>query len=320
MTDVTHFSRVVGMDISKSFCDVFVRSDGRAWRQERSKQGIKTLVANMKTAAPDLILMEATGGYEKAWADALAEAGLPVRVVNARQARHFAIASGQLAKTDQLDAKVLALMAERLPPAKDYVVDHERKKLAALVKRRSQLIDMRTAESNRLDECLCDKTVGKLISSLRTQINKQIAGVDALIDDAIKNHPQWRALFKAYMAVKGVGRETARMMITNMPELGTLNRRQAAALAGLAPMANQSGSKSKQQHIRGGRKEPRGLLYMASISASRWNPVLKETYKNLLKDGRAKRKALIAIARKLLLHLNSIARKIIAQNYLPDLD
>ena len=320
MTNVAHFSRVVGMDISKSFCDVYVGSDGRAWRQERSKQGIKDLIAKMKTAAPDLILMEATGGYEKAWADALAEAGLPVRVVNARQARHFAIASGQLAKTDQLDAKVLALMAERLPPSHDYIVDHERKKLAALVKRRRQLIDMRTAETNHLDVCLCHPDVRTMVTAMRTVINKQIKKVDALIDVAIKAHPHWSVLYKAYLAVKGVGRETARMMVTQMPELGTLNRRQAAALVGLAPMSKQSGSQSKPGHIQGGRKEPRGVLYMASISASRFNPVLKETYKNLTKDGRSKRKALIAVARKLLLHLNAIARKVIAQNYLPALD
>jgi transposase len=320
MTNVTHFSRVVGMDISKSFCDVYVGSDDRAWREERSELGIKNLVTKMKTAAPDLILMEATGGYEKTWADALAGAGLPVRVVNARYARHFAIASGELAKTDQLDAKVLALMAARLPPAQDYVVDHKRKSLAALVGRRRQLIDMRTAESNHLDVCLCHDDVRKLVSNMRDLIELQVKEVDKLIDDAIKNHSQWSVLYKAYLGVKGVGRETARMMVTHMPELGTLNRRQAAALVGLAPRADDSGSKSKKRHIKGGRKEPRGVLYMAAIAAAHWNPVLKENYKAFIEAKRPKRLALIAIARKLIIHLNSIARKIIAQNYILQLD
>jgi transposase len=225
-----------------------------------------------------------------------------------------------LAKTDQIDAKILALMAERLPPSKDYVIDHERKKLAALVKRRRQLIDMRTAETNHLDVCLCHDVVRAMVTAMRKTITAQIAKVDALIDVAIKEHPQWHRLYKAFLAVKGVGKQTARMMITNMPELGQLNRRQAAALAGLAPMSNQSGTKSKNQHIQGGRKEPRGVLYMASLAASRWNPVLKETYKKLTKDGRSKRKALIAVARKLLIHLNSIAQHVIAQNNTPQLD
>lgn len=320
MTDVTHFSRVVGMDISKSFCDVHMGGKGGSWRQERSVNGIKDLVKKMKSASPDLILMEATGGYERAWADALAQAGLKVRVVNARQAHHFNKATGQLAKTDQLDAKMLALMADKLSPGRDYVVDHKRNSLSALVTRRRQLIDMRTAECNRLDVCLCHDNVKDFITSMRDTIDEQINKIDALIDAAIKNHDQWSVLYKAFMNVKGVGKETARMMVTQMPELGTLNRRQIAALVGLAPMANQSGNKSKKKHISGGRKEPRSVLFMASLAASRWNPILKEVYERLTAGDRPKREALIAVARKLLIHLNALARKIIAQNYIVVLD
>ena len=320
MTEVTQLSRVVGMDICKSFCDVYMVGKGGPWRQERSAEGIQDLVKKMKTAAPDLILMEATGGYERAWADALAEAGLPVRVVNARQAHHFNKATGQLAKTDQLDAKMLALMADKLSPGKDYVVDHKRKNLSALVTRRRQLIDMRTAECNRLDVCLCHDSVRGFIISMRDAIDTQIKDIDTLIDEAIKNHDQWKVLYKAYMDVKGVGKQTARMMITQMPELGTLNRRQVAALVGLAPMKNQSGSKSKKEHIAGGRKEPRGVLYMASLAASKWNPILRDMYQRLTIGERSKRHALIAVARKLLIHLNAIARKIMAQNYITQLD
>jgi transposase len=320
MTDITHFRRVVGIDISKSFCDVYLGSNGRSWRQERSEDGIKNLVERLKTAAPDMILMEATGGYERAWADALAEAGLRVRVVNARQAHHFNKATGQRAKTDKLDAKMLALMAERLPPGRDYVVDHKRKRLAALVARRRQLIDMKTRESNRLDPCLCHDVVKDSLTSMSEFIDSQIDEIDALIDDAITQHDQWSVLYKAFNDVVGIGKETARMMITQMPELGTLNRRQVAALVGLAPMTQQSGNSSKSRHISGGRKQPRGALYMASLSAARWNPVLKEHYQRLTSGDKPKRTALIAIARKLLLHLNAIARKIIAQNYQPQLD
>jgi transposase len=136
----------------------------------------------------------------------------------------------------------------------------------------------------------------------------------------IKNHDQWSVLYKAFMNVKGVGKETARMMVTQMPELGTLNRRQIAALVGLAPMANQSGNKSKKKHISGGRKEPRSVLFMASLAASRWNPILKDVYDRLTAGDRPKREALIAVARKLLIHLNALARKIIAQNYIVVLD
>jgi transposase len=257
--------------------------------------------------APQLVVLEATGGYQSQVVAELARVKLHVAVVNPRQVRDFAKATGRLAKTDAIDAAVLSHFAESIRPAPTPVADEQTLELQALMTRRRQLIDMRTAETNRLETCRVER-VRRDIQKTITWLTRRIGEVDDDIDKMIRKMPLWRDREDLLSSVIGVGKTTARTLLTNLPELGTLNRRQVAALVGLAPINNDSGLRRGQRAIRGGRPEIRSVLYMATVSAVRFNPQLRAMYQRLLAAGKLKKVALIACARKLVTILNAMVR------------
>jgi transposase len=241
----------VGIDVSKQRLDVHVRPSGEQWSVDNDAKGHARLVTKLMEIAPTLAVMEATGGYQVAAVAELAAANIPIAVVNPRQVRDFAKASGTLAKTDTLDAAVLAHFADAVRPEPRPIPDELTLELQALVTRRRQLIDMRTAESNRLETCRV-KPVRRNIEKMVAMLNKQIRDVEGDIDTQIRNSPVWRAREDLLSSVAGVGPTTARTMLTQVPELGQLNRREIAALVGVAPFNDDSGKRSGRRRIRGG--------------------------------------------------------------------
>lgn len=297
----------VGIDVSKHRLDVHVRPSGEEWSVNNDAKGHEELVRKLASLAPALVVLEATGGYQAAIAAELGARKLPAAVVNPRQVRDFAKATGRLAKTDAIDAAALAHFAESIRPEPRPMPDELTLELQALVVRRRQLIDMRTAESNRLDTCRTEpvrRSIQKIINVLTTQIEK----VDDDIDTTIKGSPLWREREDLLSSAIGVGPTTARTLLTHLPELGKLNRREVAALVGVAPFNDDSGKRSGARRIRGGRAEVRSVVYMATIAAVRHNPQLRNMYQRLLARGKLKKVALIACARKLLTILNAMMK------------
>ena len=297
----------VGIDVSKHRLDVHVRPSGEEWSVNNDAKGHEELVRKLASLAPALVVLEATGGYQAAMAAGLGARKLPAAVVNPRQVRDFAKATGRLAKTDAIDAAALAHFAESIRPEPRPMPDELTLELQALVVRRRQLIDMRTAESNRLDTCRTEpvrRSIQKIINVLTTQIEK----VDDDIDTTIKGSPLWREREDLLSSAIGVGPTTARTLLTHLPELGKLNRREVAALVGVAPFNDDSGKRSGARRIRGGRAEVRSVVYMATIAAVRHNPQLRNMYQRLLARGKLKKVALIACARKLLTILNAMMK------------
>lgn len=309
MTTIAADARVVGIDVSKAHLDVHMLPEGKAWRIACEPAALGGLVDELQVQAPGLIVMEATGGYERLAADLLAGAGLPVAVVNPRQTRRFAGSLGRLAKTDRIDAEVLALYAQRIQPTARHRPDPERARLAALVTRRRQLLAMIVMEKQRLDPALVDAHVAKGIEQHRRFMERQCAAIEAEIAGCIASHPLWSQLDAAFQTVVGVGPGTSRTIITHMPEIGTIDRRQAAALAGLAPFNRDSGIMRAKRHVYGGRPAVKTALYMAALSAARHHPTLSLAYRQLRAKGKYPKQALIAIARKLLVILNAIAKQ-----------
>lgn len=297
----------VGIDVSKYRLDVFVRPAGEQWSVDNDARGHAQLVEKLGAVAPTLVVLEATGGYQAAVAAELAAGKLAVAVVNPRQVRDFAKATGQLAKTDAIDAGVLARFAEAVRPEPRPFPDELTLELQALVVRRRQLIDMRTAETNRLETCRV-LPVRRNIQKMINTLNKQIQNVDDDLDTTIRNSPVWRDREDLLSTVRGVGPTTARTLLTQLPELGRLNRREIAALVGLAPFNNDSGKRTGQRSIRGGRTEVRAVLYMATVASVRFNPQIRVVYDRLLAAGKKPKLALIACARKLLTILNAMMR------------
>jgi transposase len=297
----------VGIDVSKLRLDVHVRPLDETWSVDNDPKGHAELTQRLAAHCPTLIVLEATGGYQAPVVAELGANGLPVAVVNPRQVRDFAKATGRLAKTDSIDAEALAHFAEAIRPEPRPQPDALTVELQALVLRRRQLIDMRTAESNRLDTCRVDP-VRRNIHKVINMLNKQIDDIDNDLDTTIRNSPIWRAREDLLSSVVGVGSTTARTLLTQLPELGKLNRREIAALVGVAPFNNDSGKRRGNRQIRGGRAEVRAVLYMATVSAVRFNPQLKPMYLRLLTAGKLKKVALIACARKLLTILNAMMR------------
>jgi transposase len=297
----------VGIDVSKHRLDVFVRPSGEQWSVENNPKGHAQLVEKLEAVTPTLVVLEATGGYQAAVAAELAAGKLGVAVVNPRQVRDFAKATGQLAKTDAIDAAVLARFAEAVRPEPRPFPDELTLELQALVVRRRQLIDMRTAETNRLETCRV-LPVRRNIQKMINTLNKQIDNVDDDLNTTIRNSPAWREREDLLSTVRGVGPTTARTMLTQLPELGRLNRREIAALVGLAPFNNDSGKRTGQRSIRGGRTEVRAVLYMATVASLRCNPQIRAVYDRLLAAGKKPKVALIACARKLLTILNAMMR------------
>ena len=297
----------VGIDVSKHRLDVHVRPSGEAWSVDNDAKGHVRLAEKLAAISPDLVVLEATGGYQAAVAAELAAAKLAVAVVNPRQVRDFAKAIGKLAKTDEIDATVLAHFAEAVRPVPRPIPDELTVELQALVVRRRQLIDMRTAETNRLETCRV-VAVRRNIQKMINMLDKQIEKVDDDIDTTIRNSPVWREREDLLSSVKGVGSTTARTMLAQLPELGRLNRREIAALVGVAPFNHDSGTHRGQRYIRGGRSEVRSVLYMATVTAVRCNPQIRVVYDRLVGAGKKPKVALIACARKLLTILNAMMR------------
>ena len=297
----------VGIDVSKDRLDVHVRPSGQCFAALRDSNGLEQLVRELRQLAPALIVLEATGGFEVTVAAALAGAHLPIAVVNPRQIRDFARATGRLAKTDALDAQVIALFAERIRPDARPLADADSQALAELVARRRQVVEMIGMETNRLHQGRNPRIQRMLRATLKT-LTDQLAELDRDIDNTVRRSPIWRAADNLLTSVPGVGDVTAHTLIADLPELGQLDRRRIAALVGVAPINRDSGQMRGKRTIAGGRSDVRNALYMAALSAIRWNPVISKHYRSLVERGRPKKVALVACMRRLLGILNAILR------------
>lgn len=296
----------VGLDVAKGHIDAAILPSQTRLHVPNDDSGHATLVATLRTAAPTLIVLEASGGYQTAVASALALAGLPVAVVNPRQVRDFARALGFLAKTDALDALVLARFAERVQPTPRPLADAEAADLAALVARRRQLTDMLVAERNRL--ALARPPVRKRLREHVRWLEAQLTEVDAEIADRIRRSPLWRDRDQLLQSVPGLGPRTSSVLLASLPELGTGSGHALAALVGLAPFNVDSGQWRGRRTTWGGRADVRAALYMATLVATRCNPVCRAFYRRLLTAGKPKKVALVATMHKLLLILHAMVK------------
>jgi transposase len=298
---------IVGIDVAKDRLDVAVRPSGEAFVMSRTGAGISELASRLAVLRPGLIAIEATGGFETIVTAGLAAANLPVLVVNPAQIRAFAQALGKRAKTDPIDAAVIAHFAEATKAQPRPLPDAMTQVLADLVARRRQIVEMMAAEGQR-ERRLTDRRSRKSIVRLRKALEKELAEIDREIDDHVRGSPVWVEKENLLASVPGVGQITARTLIAELPELGSLDRRKIAALVGLAPWTRQSGQWRGKSFIGGGRKSVRSALFLAAMTASRFNPTLKLFRDKLVNAGKPKRVALIAVARKLLTILNAILR------------
>jgi len=304
----------VGIDVSKDRLDVAVHGRKENWQFNRDENGLGRLVDHLQSLGESitLVVLEATGGLERDVAASLAVAKIPAAVVNARQVRDFARATGKLAKTDGIDATVLAHFAEAIRPAVQTVADELAQALEARITRRNQLIQMFVAEKNRRAMLLIQRTassaMAKSIDVHIQWIEKQIASLDDELDKLIKNSPVWKEKDDLLQSVPGVGPVTSRTLLGYVPELGTLDRKKIAALIGLAPFNHDSGHLSGRRAIWGGRAEVRSVLYMAVVAALRCNPVLRAFYARLIAAGKVPKVAITATMRKLLTTLNAMVR------------
>ena len=296
----------VGLDVAKAQLDVAVRPSSEGWSTTNDEAGIAQLVGRLKTLRPTLIVAEATGGFEHAAIAALAAVGLPVVVANPRQVRDFARATGQLAKTDQLDAGILALFAERVQPAPRPLPDAAAQLLDALLTRRRQLLEMLVAEQNRLG--FAPKPLHRSIRQHIHWLERQLDDVTTELAHQIEQSPVWRAKDDLLQSVPGVGPIVSATLLGELPELGTLSHKQIAALVGVAPLARDSGTLRGKRMVWGGRASVRTALYLAALSGRRWNPQLRVFYERLRAAGKPTKVALIACARKLLTILNAMVR------------
>ena len=297
----------VGIDVSKKQLDVVTLPGGEWQRFENDEEGIQALCAQMLEVRPKLIVMEASGKYEREVAIALVLAGLAVAVVNPRQVRDFAKAMGKLAKTDRIDAGVLALFGERMRPEPRGVPEKEVRELDALITRRSQLKEMITAEKNRMGTA--PRAMKAPIQAHVRWMEAQLKEIEGELETVVEQSPIWRAKEELLTSVPGVGSGTARTLIAKLPELGHVSAKEATALAGLAPFARESGQYKGQRRIWGGRASVRCALYMATLSAKRWNPVIKAHYDQLRARGKLFKVAMVACMRKLLTILDALVRK-----------
>ena len=303
---MTQAQSYVGIDVSKDYLDVAVRPTGQQWRMGNTEEGRDQLVERLQGLSPALVVLEATGSLEVPVAAALGTADLPVAVVNPRQVRDFARATGKLAKTDKLDAQVLALFAERVRPTPRPLPDAAAQDLSALLARRRQLVAMLTTERNRL---------GTALPNVRPGIQEHIAWLESKLGELsdrmsqlLRESPLWRETEDLLRGVPGVGPVLSTTLLAELPELGTLDRRQIAALVGVAPLNRDSGTLRGKRTVWGGRAKVRAVLYMAALVASRFNPVIRAFYQRLLAAGKPKKVALTACMRKLLTILNAILK------------
>lgn len=300
----------VGVDVSQSTLDVIVRPTGEYHKVKNDPQGIAEITRTLVECRPELVVMESTGGYERELAIALVLAGLPVAVVNPRQVRDFAKSMNKFGKTDRVDAGVIALFGEKMNPEARGVPEKEVRELDALVTRRQQLVEMRTAEKNRAGTA--PKSQKARIHDHILYLDEQIEQIKKELEDTIQKSRVWQARDELLTSVPAVGPVTSSMLIARVPELGRLTSKAIAALIGVAPYAVDSGKYRGQRKIWGGRADVRAVLYMATISAVRCNKVIRAHYQQLLARGKLKKVALVACMRKLLVILNAMAKSNLA--------
>lgn len=299
----------IGIDVAKDELVVAVRPSGEVVTVENTTAGVRTLVQRWRHTPPTLIVLEATGGYEAVAASALATAGLPVVVINPRQARDFAKATGQLAKTDRLDAALLAQFAERVRPPVRPLADEDTRLLDALLRRREQLLDMLLAERVRLQQTPARaKVVRQSLAKTIAFLEQQLARTDDEIGRCIAASPVWAAREALLQSVPGIGTVIARTLLGALPELGHLTRQQIGKLVGVVPLNRDSGQYRGKQQIHGGRAEVRAKLYMGALVAVRRNPRIQQSYQRLRANGKPPKAALVACMHKLLTILNQIVR------------
>ena len=296
----------IGIDVSKDRVDVAVRSTGDTWRVNQDQEGIDTLVLRLQSLGPQLVVMEATGGYEMPLSTALAAAGIPVAVVNPRQVREFARSQGKLAKTDRIDAAVIAHFGEVSGIVAQPLVPAAARELEALVTRRRQVIQMRTAELQHRQRTL--PIVQRRIDRNLAAFEEELRDLDSELTQRLRESPVWREREELLRSVPGIGPVTIFSLLADLPELGSLDRREAAAIVGVAPYNRDSGKFSGSRRCWGGRAHVRAALYMATLVGVRFNPTLKEFYERLVRAGKAKKVALTACMRKLLTILNAMLK------------
>ena len=306
----------VGIDVAKARVDIATRPGGDVWSVDYDEQAVSELVSSLLAMEPTMVLLEATGGLEVPLVSALAAAALPVVVVNPRQVRDFARATGKLAKTDALDAQVLAHFAEAVRPSVRPLRDADTQELNFLTTRRSQLVTMLVSEKNRLGRA--SHSVRPRIQSHITWLEQELSDLENDLREALRRSPVWREKDDLLRSVPGVGEQLSLSLLAYLPELGTLNRKQIAALVGVAPFNRDSGPRRGKRSVWGGRIRVRATLYMAALSASRYNPVLRVFYQRLLAAGKPKKVALTACMRKLLTILNAMIRS--GQHWTPQVN
>jgi transposase len=305
---MNHEPCFVGIDVSKHTLDLHALPGQVTLQFPNDLDGVASLVSRVSVLVPTLVVLEATGGLEHPAAAALAAAGVPVAVVNPRQARDFAKATGKLAKTDAIDAQVLAQFAERIRPQPRPLPDAETLALRELLDRRRTLIQTKTGESNRLGTAVTPRVRRSITAHIRW-LEKQLQELDADLSAAIEASPVWRANDDLLQSIPGIGPVVSRALLADVPELGTLSREEVAALVGVAPMNRDSGKYSGKRSVTGGRSRVRSMLYMAALSAKRFNPSLKKFAARLVEKGKAAKVVLVAVARKLLVIANAILRE-----------
>lgn len=298
----------VGIDVSKDRLDVHVLPGHEAFSVERRGAGLEALCRKLLALEPEIVAVEATGGYETIAAAGLASVGLPVVVVNPAQVRAYAKALGKRAKTDPIDAEVIARFVEGTRPEVRPLPDDASRILADLVARRRQIVEMLAAERQRAQRLEGRRHVARSIAQTIAFLERQLASADGDIDDAMRSSPLWREKEDLLSSVPGIGPVIARTLVAELPELGSLSPKQISALVGLAPFTRQSGKWKGKSFIGGGRKTVRSALFVGALSASRFNPVLSAFYRRLIAAGKPKMVALIATARKLIIALNAILR------------
>jgi transposase len=297
--------RSLGIDVSKHQLDVHLQPDNTAWTVANTDPGVRQLAEQIAALKPDRIVVESTGGYERPILYRLLGAQLPVAMVNPRPVRDFAKAMGLLAKTDRIDAKVLALFARHVPTRLTVAASEHHKALKQLVTRRVQLVEQVVIQRNQrehVDLPIVRESIDRTITHLQTEI----AAIESMIQQIIDQDDDLKQRDAKLQSVKGVGATTSRVLVTELPELGQVGRRQIAALVGVAPYNDDSGRHQGQRHIRGGRATVRRALYMATLVATRYNPVIRDHYHHLQQQGKPKKVALVACMRKLLIRLNTL--------------
>ena len=314
MNNAPMINLAAGLDVSKATLDLAIEPDGLVQTFSNDSSGYTKLIPLLRKV--DLIVVEATGGYERAIVAELAAVDLPVVVINPRQVRDFARAMGQLAKTDRIDAQVLAKFGLAIKPLRRPIPDQQAAAFQAMIARRRQIVAMITAEKNRLGQAQ-DKRVKRSVKCIIKALQTQLEEIDRDMDRLIQNCPAWRDREDLLKGVPGIGDVTARTLIAELPELGNCSRQEIAALVGVAPINRDSGMFRGQRHTWGGRAHVRSALYMATLVATRFNPIIKEHYNRLLEVGKAKKVALVACMRKLLTILNAMIRENKPWKYLP---